>query len=44
MAHDGPIQHNNVVVVAMARASVDRAAPSIVPIIRLNVEVFAELC
>jgi hypothetical protein len=44
LAHDGPIQRSNVVVLAMARASVDHAAPSNVPMVHLNVEVFAELC
>jgi hypothetical protein len=32
-----------VVAPALTRASADRAAPSIVPMVHLNVEVFAEL-
>jgi hypothetical protein len=44
LAHDHPILDRNVVAPALTRASVDRAAPSIVPMVHLNVEVFAELC
>jgi hypothetical protein len=43
-AHDRPVLRSNVVAPAVTCASVDRAAPSNVPMVHLNVEVFVELC
>jgi hypothetical protein len=40
-AHDRPILCSNVVAPALTHALVDRTAPSNVPMVHLNVEVFA---